>query len=102
MLCVNTLMRGCVSSFIEFYRLSHRSPICIDRLAGDMFSIAENDLPWIADTLSESEESKRQSKFSLVYQKYATTTTTPSRTTPLLFSKEPLSSIGLFFLYFKI
>ena len=69
-LCVDILMRGCVNSFIDLYRLSHREPVCIDQLAGEMFSVSKDKLPWIAEILAEAEESKRKSKFSDVYDKY--------------------------------
>eukprot|EP01064_Diplonema_japonicum_P004033 TRINITY_DN12663_c0_g1_i2.p1 TRINITY_DN12663_c0_g1~~TRINITY_DN12663_c0_g1_i2.p1 ORF type:complete len:403 (+),score=111.80 TRINITY_DN12663_c0_g1_i2:36-1244(+) len=69
-LCVHTLMRGCVNSFIELHKLSHRQPVCIDELAGVMFKISEDTLPWIADVLAESEENKQQGKFGTVYNRY--------------------------------
>eukprot|EP01060_Flectonema_neradi_P006432 TRINITY_DN14345_c2_g1_i1.p1 TRINITY_DN14345_c2_g1~~TRINITY_DN14345_c2_g1_i1.p1 ORF type:complete len:366 (+),score=71.05 TRINITY_DN14345_c2_g1_i1:48-1145(+) len=69
-LCVEILMRGCVTSFVDLYKLSHREPVCIDQLAGELFSIPKEKLPWIAEVLAEAEESKRKSKFSEVYEKY--------------------------------
>ena len=70
MLCVNTLMRGCVGSYIELYGLSHREPVCIDKLAGNMFAVSDSELPWISDKLCEAEEAKRASNFAAVYEKY--------------------------------
>eukprot|EP01062_Namystynia_karyoxenos_P074482 TRINITY_DN7139_c0_g1_i1.p1 TRINITY_DN7139_c0_g1~~TRINITY_DN7139_c0_g1_i1.p1 ORF type:complete len:437 (+),score=185.10 TRINITY_DN7139_c0_g1_i1:112-1311(+) len=69
-LCVHLLMRGCLHSFTELYHLSHRPPVCVDELAAQMFSVPDDDLPMIADVLAEAEESRRESKFREVYDKY--------------------------------
>ncbi|KAJ9443363.1 hypothetical protein DIPPA_28458 [Diplonema papillatum] len=72
MLCVHTLMRGCVNAFVELHRLSRRPPICVNELAGDMFSLSEDRLPWVTEMLTEAEELKRKSRFSEVYDRYVT------------------------------
>jgi len=69
-LCVHVLMRGCVHTFVELYKLSHRPPVCVNQLAEQLFNIPDDDLPMIADVLAEAEEARRQSKFQEVYDKY--------------------------------
>eukprot|EP00756_Hemistasia_phaeocysticola_P035553 Hpha_TRINITY_DN16593_c0_g1::TRINITY_DN16593_c0_g1_i1::g.132954::m.132954 len=69
-LCVHVLMRGCVHTFVELYKLSHRPPVCVNELAEQLFTIPDDDLPMIADVLAEAEEARRQSKFQEVYDKY--------------------------------
>jgi hypothetical protein len=69
-LCVQTLMSGCVSSFVEFYNLSHRDPVCVDALANKMFSIGMDKLPYIQSTLVQAEKARRGGEFREVYDCY--------------------------------
>eukprot|EP00992_Anisonema_acinus_P001020 TRINITY_DN10360_c0_g1_i1.p1 TRINITY_DN10360_c0_g1~~TRINITY_DN10360_c0_g1_i1.p1 ORF type:complete len:248 (+),score=50.86 TRINITY_DN10360_c0_g1_i1:87-830(+) len=66
-LCVDTLMSGCVTSFVEFFELSHREPVCVDQLANRMFSIPTEKLPEIQGTLVQAEKARRVGEFREVY-----------------------------------
>uniref|UniRef100_A0A7S1ISJ5 Tetratricopeptide repeat protein 29 n=1 Tax=Eutreptiella gymnastica TaxID=73025 RepID=A0A7S1ISJ5_9EUGL len=66
-LCVEALMAGCVTSFVELYELSHREPVCVDALANRMFSIPMDQLPTIQGTLVQAERARRTGEFREVY-----------------------------------
>eukprot|EP00667_Euglena_gracilis_P008457 EG_transcript_8562 len=69
-LCVDTLMAGCVSAFVEFFTLSHRDPVCVDELANTMFSVPMDRMPSVQGFLVQAEKARRATEYREVYDCY--------------------------------
>ncbi|CCW70988.1 unnamed protein product [Phytomonas sp. Hart1] len=62
-LAVQALQEGCIQSFIRFFYLSHRDPVCVNELSQTHFTIPEGRLGWVQQQLSAVEVLRRQSEF---------------------------------------
>ncbi|CCW64341.1 unnamed protein product [Phytomonas sp. EM1] len=62
-LAVQALQEGCIQSFIRFFYLSHRDPVCVNELSQKHFTIPEGKLAWVQQKLSAVEVLRRQSEF---------------------------------------
>lgn len=61
--CVDSLMNGCVNAFVQLFTLTHRDPVCVDKLAQTMFSVPDTRIPWIQEYLCTIELKRRKSDF---------------------------------------
>lgn len=68
--CVDTLMNGCINSFVQLFTLSHRDPVCVDELAQTMFAIPDERLEWLQERLVSAELRRRRGDFRGVYQEF--------------------------------
>lgn len=68
--CVQSLMSGCVNSFVSIFTLSHRPPVCVDELAQVMFSVPDDRLPWCLERLMSAELQRRRSQFRAVLDEH--------------------------------
>ncbi|EPY25183.1 hypothetical protein STCU_06801 [Strigomonas culicis] len=53
---------------MHLFELSHREPICVDVLSGQLFAISDERLRWVQQELSLVEVCRRQSEFEEVFQ----------------------------------
>ena len=68
--CIDTLMNGCVNSFVQLFTLSHRDPVCVDELAQTMFSVPDERLEWLQERLVTAELKRRRGDFKGVYSEF--------------------------------
>jgi tetratricopeptide (TPR) repeat protein len=60
-------MRGCVNAFVQLFELSHRPPVCVNELAQIMFSIPDDRLQWVSESLVQCELLRRRADWLAVY-----------------------------------